>query len=107
MIGGNHISSPLGRVFQQPANGEIGEPGDEAVAGMSEQALQRSSMVNTDPGQSDLTALLRREHRFPVLLHIDDNPALGISLVEGLIQHAYMAFAVVGIFAIRIGVVNE
>jgi hypothetical protein len=51
--------------------------------------------------------LPRREHRLPVLLHIHNNPAHGISPVEGLVQRADVAFAVVGIFAIRVSVVNE
>jgi len=43
----------------------------------------------------------------PVLLHIDNDPAFGISPVEGLVQRADVALAIVSLLAIRIRVVNE
>jgi hypothetical protein len=39
----------------------------------------------------------------PVILHIHNNPALGIRLVEGRVQRADMAFAVIGKLASPIG----
>ncbi len=48
-----------------------------------------------------------REHPVPVVLHIHNNPAIGISLVEGLVQLSDVAIPIVGILALSIGMVNE
>jgi hypothetical protein len=43
----------------------------------------------------------------PVVLHIYNYPVIGVSLIQGLVQRADVAVPVVGILAIRVGVVNE
>ena len=39
-------------------------------------------------GVSLFVALFLREYRIPALLHINNNPAVGVCLVEGLVQCA-------------------
>jgi hypothetical protein len=43
----------------------------------------------------------------PVFLHIHNDPAICIRLIESLVQLTHMAFAVIGIFTICISVVKE
>jgi len=47
------------------------------------------------------------KHLLPVLLHIHNDPAIGIRLVESLVELTDVAFAVVGKLAVRICVVNK
>ena len=54
-----------------------------------------------------LASLVKGKYFLPVLLHVDNDPAIVSRLIESLVQRADMALAVVGIFAVRIGVVNE
>ena len=48
-------------------------------------------------------SLLCWKHLLPLRFHIHDNPAMGIRLVEGPVQCADVALAVIGIFAIGMG----
>lgn len=43
----------------------------------------------------------------PVLLHIYDDPAIGICLIKGFIQRSDVSFPIIGILAFPIGVVHE
>ena len=54
-----------------------------------------------------LCFLPKWKYCLPVLLHVHNNPAIGISLVENLVQLADVAIPIVGILAIHIGVVKE
>ena len=51
--------------------------------------------------------LLEWKHDFPVLLHINDCPMGGRRRIECLFEPTKGRIAVVGIFALRIGVMNE
>src|ERR1700735_993235 len=50
---------------------------------------------------------LVRKHRLPILLHVDDGPTLYHRLVERLIELADFGIPIVGVFARRIGMVDE
>src|SRR6266550_8381845 len=48
-----------------------------------------------------------REHLFPVLLHVDDRPAPPGGFVEGFVESSDLGLAVVGEFAVGVGVVDD
>jgi hypothetical protein len=54
-----------------------------------------------------LEFLFFRKYGVPVILHRNDNPAIGICLVQRLVQRADVAFAVIRILALRVGVVYK
>ena len=56
---------------------------------------------------SSLLHFSLREHRLPVVLHVDDRPALRLGLVERLVELADVRVAVVGEFALGVGVVDD
>src|SRR5580692_3478685 len=47
------------------------------------------------------------KHFLPILLHIDDGPALCLRFIPCLVELADFGLPVVGVFALRIGVVHE
>ena len=51
--------------------------------------------------------LLEGEDTLPVLLHVDDGPPVHRCGVQRHVQFAEMRMAIVGIFAFRIGVVDD
>src|SRR5450755_35007 len=51
--------------------------------------------------------LLERKDHAPVLLHVDDGPALGLRLVERLVELADTRLAVIRIFAYGVGVMHQ
>src|SRR6478735_3605501 len=50
---------------------------------------------------------LRAVDRLPVVLHIDDQPAPRRSFVQGLVELSDMGLAIIGIFPLGVGVVND
>jgi len=52
-------------------------------------------------------AAFGRKHRRPVLCHVDDGPAALRGLVPGLVELSDLGLPVVGIFAGRIGVMDD
>jgi len=56
--------------------------------------------------QRFISRVLKREHLFPILLHIDHGPALGFGFIEPFVELADMRLAVVGPFAHGIGVMH-
>src|SRR3546814_14330529 len=48
-----------------------------------------------------------RPYHFPVGRHVDHGPALGLRLVEGLVEGADVAFPVIGELSFRIRVMNK
>src|SRR5258708_30098071 len=56
---------------------------------------------------SMLKSFFYRKNRLPILLHVDDRPALRGRLVQRLVELADLRLPVVGVFALGIGVVHE
>ena len=50
--------------------------------------------------------MLERVDAFPVIFHIDDRPAFNLGFVESLVETSDLRFAVIGPFALGVGVVN-
>jgi hypothetical protein len=70
----------------------------------------RGSMSANDPKRTlrFVLLVLRRKHLFPVVLHVDDEPAALRSLLQGLHQLSTAFWmSVVGVFAVRISVMND
>src|SRR4029079_6827531 len=51
--------------------------------------------------------IIGRENHIPVALHVYDSPAFCICFIESLVETAHVGFAIVGPFAVRIGVTHQ
>src|SRR6478672_1300179 len=48
-----------------------------------------------------------RENHIPIARHVYDSPAFRICFIESLVETAHVGFAIVGPFAVRIGVMHK
>src|ERR1700709_975071 len=67
--------------------------------------LQVSSFHSTKTKTASLAP--ERKDRFPVVLHVDDGPALGFRCIQRLVEFADRGGAIVSPFSLGVGVVHE
>src|SRR6266436_2926186 len=70
-------------------------------------ATAKSLLVHSTAAAPRELLIWRREDHLPIALHVDDRPALGVRLIERLVELSYMRGAVIGVLALGVGVMDD